>query len=88
MKDDNKGKQQYTDKDKAKYYEKRINDETLSDGQRNFAAKRFASLTGKPSDGKAKAAKQTISNNGGNNYGGAQSFTVTVKTSNNYKGGK
>ncbi len=88
MKDENKGKQQYTDKDKAKYYEKRVNDTSLSDGQRNFAAKRLESLTGKPSDGKAKAAKQKISNNGGNNYGRAQSFTVTVKSFNNYKGGK
>ena len=88
MKDENKGKQQYTDKDKAKYYEKRINDETLSDGQRNFAAKRLESLTGKPSDGKAKVAKQTRSNGGGNSYGRAQSFIVTIKSSNNYKGGK
>lgn len=72
MKDDNKGKQQYTDKDMAKYYEKRINDETLSDGQRNFAAKRFASLTGKPSADKTKPAKQTRSNGGGNNYKGGK----------------
>ena len=88
MKDENKGKQQYTDKDKAKYYEKRVNDTSLSDGQRNFAAKRLASLTGKPCDGKAKVAKQTRSNNSGNNYGGAQTYTVTVKTWNNNKGGK
>lgn len=87
MKDENKGKQQYTDKDKAKYYEKRVNDTSLSEGQRNFAAKRLESLTGKPSADKTKPAKQTRSNGGGNNYGRAQSFTVTVKPCNNYKGG-
>lgn len=81
------GKKEYSTADKVKYYEGRVNDTTLSDGQRRFAANRLADIKGGKTGGASGKASQRRTYGGGYN-GSAQSYTVTVTPRNNNYGGK
>lgn len=80
------GKKEFSTADKVKYFEKRKDDVSLSDGQRRYAANRYADLTGGKRD-TANTVNQRQARNG--NYGkGTEMYTVMVTKLNNNFGGK